>query len=123
MVAASMLFVLAFDTWIAAKDRLVRVATALTAIFGFLGTGYSLADENEALLALWAVSAVYSLVVGPLLMFLVRYVWRWAYSIPLHRPLARPMAAEGDRAFRRYLTNLRERLRAVKRLLCNKWPL
>ena len=35
MVAASMLFVLAFDTWIAAKDRLVRVAAALTVPFAF----------------------------------------------------------------------------------------
>ncbi len=68
LVAASILFVAVFE----GKGMLVKVAGALTAIFGYTGTIRVLESENPLLLAIIITVTLYVLWAG---MFLVLMAW------------------------------------------------
>ena len=76
LVGASLLFAVVFSTWDWNNNRLAAFASFSTAVFGFLGTSYILADENPLLLTLLGVIAFYSVGVGLLFAFTTRLVVR-----------------------------------------------
>lgn len=59
LVAASILFAVVFATWDWEK-KLAAFASFSTAVFGFLGTSYILAEENASLLAVLGIVTFYS---------------------------------------------------------------
>ena len=75
LVAACILFAVVYTTW-NRKDWLLSFASVATAIFGFLGTSYTLFNENQVLLTVLGAIALYFLMIGVPSAFLVRIVIR-----------------------------------------------
>lgn len=76
LVAASLLFTAVFATWDWRNNRIAAFASFWTAVFGFLGTSYILADENSTLLAILIVVSLYSVSASLLLVFPSAFIIR-----------------------------------------------
>ena len=75
LVAACILFAVVYKAW-NSRDRLLSFASVATAVFGFLGTSYTLFNENQVLLIILSAIALYSLMIGMLLAFLISILIR-----------------------------------------------
>ena len=73
LVGASILFAVVFATWDWKNNRLVAFASFSTAVFGFLGTSYTLTEQNSSLLIILGAVAFYSVGLGLFFAFPVRF--------------------------------------------------
>lgn len=85
LVGACLLFAAVFATWDWKKNKLAAFASFSTAVFGFLGTSYTLAEQNPLLLALLGVIALYSIGLGLIVAFLIRSVIEFIQTSRRHR--------------------------------------
>ena len=76
LIAATLLFAVVSNTWDWRNNRLVTFASFSTAVFGFLGTSYTLVEENPPLLTVLGIVSLYSVGAGLMLTFPVAYIAR-----------------------------------------------